>query len=407
MGKPAETTPPAEIHLPSSVGLPAKPMVLGIDDEEGPRASLYWSIKDIADVNLAENVDRGLALLAVSKYDVVVLDIRMPGRDGLEGLELIRKHDPFISVIIATSYTDNEPTKTALRLGAADYINKPFKIGQMRAAVMREAQRSRRRRNEAAFYAQMEGKLAALTARVAALQANTESPGASRDRDSGGVNAAYMRVASDLLHDLNNPLTVAVGFTQVLLHEMKSLESPPPGFDRIMDQLQIIDRASTDCAELIQSWRSINREHAAPTPFDLRELIVSLQNTVFQHAPGVFVEEGPETTVLGVPIECRRIFQNLIGNALEAGATDVRVALHVAGGKVEVVVRDNGPGIPEHLKARLLRQNVKSTKPTGTGQGLRIVGHLVELQDGTITFDSTPAGTSFRLQLPSAPAAPR
>ena len=99
--------------------------------------------------------------------------------------------------------------------------------------------------------------------------------------------------------------------------------------------------------------------------------------------------------------------QILIGYALEAGAPDVRVALHVAGGKVEVVVRDNGPGIPEHLKARLLRQNVKSTKPTGTGQGLRIVGHLVELQDGTITFDSTPAGTSFRLQLPSAPAAPR
>jgi len=399
MGQLEEITQSDETKLPSSVGLPARPMVLGIDDEEGPRASLFWSINDIADVSLADSVDRGMALLAASKYDVVVLDVRMPGRDGLEGLEMIRKHDPFSSVIIATSYLDLEPTKTALRLGAADYINKPFKIAQMREAVMREAQRSRRRRNEAAFYAQMEQKLTALTARVAALQANAELPGDGSERTNGGSNAAYMRVASDLLHDLANPLTVAVGFTHVVLDQMKSFKSPPPGFDRIIEQLGIIDRASGTCAELITNWRSINREHTAPTSFDLRGMIGSMQR------PGVFVEEGPETKVLGVPLECRRIFQNLIGNALEAGATEVRFSLHgSAVGKVEVVIQDNGPGIPEHLKVSLLKQNVKSTKPTGTGQGLRIVGHLVELQGGTITFYSTQAGTSFRILLPAAPA---
>ena len=102
------------------------PKVLVIDDELGPRESLRILLKMEYEVLVADSVLRGLDLLAKHHPDVVIMDIRMPGMTGIEGLREIRKLDADISVIMLTGFGALETAQEALRLGASDYLKKPF-----------------------------------------------------------------------------------------------------------------------------------------------------------------------------------------------------------------------------------------------------------------------------------------
>ena len=73
------------------------PHVLVIDDEMGPRESLRMLLKPSYQVHTADSVERGLELLSEKKPDAIVMDIRMPGLTGIEGLRRIRQIDPHLS----------------------------------------------------------------------------------------------------------------------------------------------------------------------------------------------------------------------------------------------------------------------------------------------------------------------
>ena len=94
------------------------PQVLVIDDEMGPRESLRMLLKPIYQVHTADSVEIGLKLLNEKKPDAIVMDIRMPGITGIEGLRRIRQIDPHLSVIMLTGFGALETAKEALRLGA-------------------------------------------------------------------------------------------------------------------------------------------------------------------------------------------------------------------------------------------------------------------------------------------------
>src|SRR5207244_9321991 len=82
--------------------------------------------------------------------DTIVMDIRMPGMNGIDGLRKIREIDPHLSVIMFTGFGALETAQEALRLGANDYINKPFDAVQMREVIGRNVERTRlQRRSEA------------------------------------------------------------------------------------------------------------------------------------------------------------------------------------------------------------------------------------------------------------------
>src|ERR1700745_1156086 len=119
------------------------PQVLVIDDEMGPRESLRMLLKPTYHVHTADSVERGLQLLTEKKPDAIVMDIRMPGMTGIEGLRRIRQIDPHLSVIMLTGFGALETAQAALRLGANDYINKPFDAGEMRKVIGRNVERTR------------------------------------------------------------------------------------------------------------------------------------------------------------------------------------------------------------------------------------------------------------------------
>src|SRR6266513_554844 len=119
------------------------PQILVIDDDMGPRESLRMLLKPNYQVHTADCVEAGLKLLKEKQPDTIVMDIRMPGISGIEGLRQIREIDPHLSVIMLTGFGALETAKEALRLGANDYISKPFDAREMREVIGRNVERTR------------------------------------------------------------------------------------------------------------------------------------------------------------------------------------------------------------------------------------------------------------------------
>src|SRR4029079_17998549 len=115
--------------------------LLVVDDEEGPRQSLRVIFKDDYDILMAEDGAHAIELAQNNRIDVAVLDIRMSGMSGIEVLERLKFVDPGIEVVMMTAFETTDTMRQALRLRACDYINKPFDLATMRAAVGNAMQR--------------------------------------------------------------------------------------------------------------------------------------------------------------------------------------------------------------------------------------------------------------------------
>ena len=116
----------------------AKPRILIIDDEESPRESLRFILKDRYEVVGKGDGASGLEVLrSEGPFDVVMLDMKMPNMGGLEVLSRILQLTPSMPVVMVTAITDAKPAVQAMKMGAADYLNKPFDVDEIRLVVAR------------------------------------------------------------------------------------------------------------------------------------------------------------------------------------------------------------------------------------------------------------------------------
>jgi len=109
--------------------------VLVVDDELGPRESLRMILKGRYDVAMAGDADLALGMIAREKYDVVILDIKMPDRDGIEVLKIVKEMDRDLEVIMITAYGTVSTALEAIRHGALDYLIKPFNTSDVEKVV--------------------------------------------------------------------------------------------------------------------------------------------------------------------------------------------------------------------------------------------------------------------------------
>jgi len=100
--------------------------VLICDDEEGIRESLKLILEEDYELLFASSGNEALELVKSANPDVVILDIKMPKMSGMETLKEIKKTSPKTKVIIASGYKSAEAAQEAIKLGANDYIVKPF-----------------------------------------------------------------------------------------------------------------------------------------------------------------------------------------------------------------------------------------------------------------------------------------
>lgn len=112
--------------------------ILVIDDEQGIRDGCERILKRMKfDVRTASRGDEGLKILAEAPIPIVLLDLKMPGMDGLEVLDRIRERYPSIVVIIITGFATIETAIQAMKQGAYDFVPKPFEPDHLRIVVER------------------------------------------------------------------------------------------------------------------------------------------------------------------------------------------------------------------------------------------------------------------------------
>lgn len=106
--------------------------VLLIDDEQDFLQVLAVRLRRRGlDVVTADSARAGLEHLADAEVDVVVLDVRMPGEDGIEALQQIRARHPGVEVLILTGFADHATSLRVGKLGAFDYLMKPAAIEEL------------------------------------------------------------------------------------------------------------------------------------------------------------------------------------------------------------------------------------------------------------------------------------
>ena len=116
--------------------------ILVIDDEESIRDSCRQTLSRAGNrVEVAEDGSKALAMFEAESFDLVILDLKMPGLNGMEVLKKIKANDPHAMVIVITGYATVESAVEAMKSGAYDFIPKPFTPESLRAIVKRALDR--------------------------------------------------------------------------------------------------------------------------------------------------------------------------------------------------------------------------------------------------------------------------
>lgn len=382
--------------------LPEKRRVLIIDDELGPRESMRILLKEKYEVRCEDRVVKGITALSEFHPDAIVMDIRMPDVDGIEGLRRIREIDNVVSVIMLTGYGSLETARSAIRLGANDYLKKPFDTVEMMRVIADNVRRTdfTRRKHET------ERNLHNLTE---ALMAELEEK----------RNMAKLGQASrELAHDLSNPLTVVISSVELLGRELKKVESSLKSSDQsesALEYITVIEEGLERCTELLGVWRNLEKNNDMElSPCQLYPFL----NKTRREAEAMigdrdieltFHTDGIEDVVIQADaLQLHRTVINLLGNAMDAvspksGKVRLKTTLRSHG--VNIEISDNGPGIPEELLEKIFEPYFTTKEEgKGTGLGLYISQRIVERHNGVLTVQNAdPCGAVFHIELPFEP----
>jgi two-component system sensor histidine kinase/response regulator len=372
------------------------PQVLVIDDEMGPRESLRMLLKPNYQVYTAENVEAGLRILRDKKPDAVISDIRMPGTSGIDGLRKIREIDPHVAVIMLTGFGALETAKEALRLGANDYISKPFDAREMREVIGRNVERTRIQRtgvNAAAEIKELNNRLLKELAQKERL-------------------ASLGQASAEFVHDLGNPLTIVWGYVQLLAKRLEQSDKESGSANSTSaKELNIIEQNVRLCRELLTMWQSYGSVEASPhKPISVAQIVREVVKGIGAMAAQSGIElqcdicDDP-CTLLGDSVQVTRAIQNVVINALQASSEKkgpVSVGCTRKDFYVDVRVEDAGYGItPPQLTKIFDPYFTTKQGKSGTGLGLYITKKVIDDHNGSIKVDSTPqVGTTFTIRLP-------
>ena len=218
--------------------------------------------------------------------------------------------------------------------------------------------------------------------------------------------AALGTMAGMLAHDFRGPMTVIRGYAETLLDQDHPL---PEGEVRERAELivRMVDRLERMTAETLDFARESGRValRAVAVVATLRELAEGLG----LEFPGLEVTQDLRIDKSVVSLldvdKLKRAVGNLAANARDAmgGAGRLHLEAEIQDGRLELVVSDEGPGVPEGIRERLFEPFVTHGKKSGTGLGLAVARRFVEDHGGSIELLAEGPGARFRLALPIRP----
>ena len=370
--------------------------VLLVDDEDDFRHTVAKRlVKRGLHTKQAASGEACLEMLKKEHVDVVVLDVKMPGIDGIETLHHIKKGHPRTEVIMLTGHATTQDGVDGIKSGAFDYLSKPIELEHLLGKIRQAHEklvREEEKRREAAFRARMEQQMIA-TERLASLGT----------------------LAAGVAHEINNPLAIikeSAGWMASILRKTEMADIPRKGdLELALSKIEKgVERARRITHQLLGS---VKQSDSVFSEVDLGELTGETVDLVRQEASNkdidMFREVDPGVRPIWTdPYKVRQVLINLLTNAVYAtgrGGT-ITVMIHPADRGAAVVVRDTGQGIPKENLNRIF-EPFFSTKPPGegTGLGLFVTRSIIEKLGGDIHVESELGkGTTFRFTLPAHPS---
>ncbi len=363
------------------------PKVLVVDDEEWMRDACVEILQpEGCDVMSVADGPGGLELIRRRSPDLVLVDLKMPGMDGIAYLSSVKGFDPDIVAIMITGYATLEVAVEAMKAGAYDFLPKPFKPAELRAVVRRG----------------IEHRLAGL--RFSALL-RTEAP------------ATELHLAM-LAHRFKAPLAAMRQCVAVVLQGYAGDISP-----RARSMIELVAQRTDQMISFVSDWLTLSRLEQGEGIKETREVDIAeiakevvaraRQDPCAEKITIQLAAAHKPRAVLGDPGSLDELIGNLVDNAVRytpAGGTVTAEVAAAEGGAV-VTVRDTGPGIGpedlEHIFEPFYRGHAQKNIP-GTGLGLPIVKRIAERHGGRVDVETELGkGSAFRVFLPTAGAAAR
>jgi signal transduction histidine kinase len=372
---------------PTKVTAGEKPLVLVVDDEYGPRESIAFTLASEFTVETADRAADALARLKTKHYALVVMDIRMPEMDGIRALEELRKIDTHVSVIMLTGYGTLHTAQQAMVVGANQYLRKPPDIAELLEAARKQAAATLVRRHQAKIN----------------RDAHEMNVALKREIEQKEPQVWQARASVELVHDLNNPLTVVIGYATLLVEEARAVAAVDAERGRrLLDYASLVEKAAEYCHHLSENWRLASKQAGEFALLDLVKVAREVQQVVFFGSVAISFSGLESAPIRGSKFELMRVFQNVFKNALEAGATQLSVSVARAADRIEMTVTDNGAGMDAERMRKALKGGFTS-KENGTGLGLSICRHLLGSHGATMTLESAPGkGSVVRMVFPAA-----
>ncbi len=363
--------------------------ILVVDDEAGMRQLLTQEFSAQGyEVEVAPDGPEALRKFDQQAFQLVLCDINMPQMGGLEILEQIRKRDTDTEVIMMTGYATVENAVKAMKKGAYDFVQKPFNLDELLALVEKSLEKSELRRT-----------ILELRATKRKLE-ETQMQLVQSERLAG-----IGQLAAGVAHELNNPLSGVMGFTQLLL-ESSGLTSEQK------KDLETIYTQSQRCRAIIQNLLQFSRrKDPKKEELDLVPVIEATLELVkyeFSTSDIEVIRKCPRSLplVYGDVHQLQQVFLNVLTNARQAMEGRRKSVLEIEAGhtpqSVFVRFKDNGVGIPKDVQDKIF-DPFFTTKPVGkgTGLGLSICYGIVQQHQGTLRVDSDAGtGATFILELP-------
>lgn len=351
------------------------PRVLVVDDD----AHLRRLLQDVLaleglQVQTAADVPGAEAILAVEEPDLIVLDIMLPGQSGLDFCRGLAQRTPPIPVLFLSARGTADDKVAGLAEGAVDYLAKPFDPAELVArcrAALRTQQRAR------------------ASAQSALVQFQSE-------------------VLGLIGHELRTPLSLVLGYAELLQARGESLTA-----ERSAEFLQEIAVGSHRLARMLEDVLLVVSHPPPHEPLDLRALIDRAVNdcaSTFESHDVALLRRGAKTPLpmRGAESLLCAALRHLLENAavFSASGATVDLSTRVVGDRVQIAVRDHGPGIADTEQERIFDRFYQSSRGAtrthgGLGLGLAIVRRAAEDHHGEIQVASTVgAGSTFTLVLP-------
>jgi signal transduction histidine kinase len=337
-------------------------------------------------------------------------------------LEHLKAVDPAIEVIMLTAYETMDTLRVALRLGACDYLNKPFDISTMRKAVANAVERrslGEEIRNNGMQLQELQRE----------LQNQKMAQEISRTRGE---------IYASIIHDINGPLTVISGFIQLMNQRIGSGHRVEgEDLDFVKDRLKTITRQVTNCIEISRRYLSFLRQSSDDSPPVCVNHILSDLHELIRVHPSVkenSLHIEPLTEDVSVRINGTDLIQILLNlsvngfqcaperhtvrisgrseslpldlSLLKDGPEDRlvnREGFRNTAPLLALSVNDTGPGIPAEVLPNIFDPYFTTKSASqGTGLGLNVVQRLVkEARAALHVHTKIGVGTTFTLYLPA------